>query len=179
MKFGYVIVYVPDVGKALDFYEQAFGLKRQMVAGDQYGDLATGTTRLAFATESLRKSNGLTTHDNRPDSLPAGIEIALVADNVQAAYATAVAAGAVSVAAPEPKPWGQIVAYVRDLNGVLVELCSHMDDTAANDGNAAPVPDEPKKRARPDHDGDVARGSDSATAVDAEATPPVLEPAEA
>ncbi|MFO0110274.1 MAG: VOC family protein, partial [Alphaproteobacteria bacterium] len=25
---------------------------------------------------------------------------------------------------PEQKPWGQTVAYVRDLNGFLVEICS-------------------------------------------------------
>ncbi|WP_353954881.1 hypothetical protein [uncultured Methylobacterium sp.] len=33
-------------------------------------------------------------------------------------------AGALPVAAPMTKPWGQTVAYVRDGDGVLVELCS-------------------------------------------------------
>ena len=40
--------------------------------------------------------------------------------------AKAVAEGAISHVEPQVKPWGQTVAYVRDLNGFLVELCSAM-----------------------------------------------------
>jgi uncharacterized glyoxalase superfamily protein PhnB len=47
-----------------------------------------------------------------------------VSDDVAGAYARAVAAGAAAVQEPRQKPWGQTVGYVRDLNGVLVELCS-------------------------------------------------------
>jgi hypothetical protein len=28
------------------------------------------------------------------------------------------------VAEPEAKPWGQTVGYLRDLDGVLIELCT-------------------------------------------------------
>jgi uncharacterized glyoxalase superfamily protein PhnB len=49
-----------------------------------------------------------------------------VADNVKKAFAKAVKAGAVAVSQPTKKPWGQIVSYVRDCNGVLVEICSSM-----------------------------------------------------
>ena len=39
MKFGYTIVYVPDVTKSVEFFEQAFGLARRFVheSGD-YGE---------------------------------------------------------------------------------------------------------------------------------------------
>ncbi|GJD62248.1 hypothetical protein [Methylobacterium frigidaeris] len=50
----------------------------------------------------------------------------LIADDVPAAFAPAVAAGAMPVAEPVTKPWGQIVAYVRGRDGVLVELGSAM-----------------------------------------------------
>ena len=40
----------------------------------------------------------------------------------------AVAVRAVGYVEPHAKPWGQVVAYVRDLNGFLVELCSAMED---------------------------------------------------
>jgi lactoylglutathione lyase len=36
-------------------------------------------------------------------------------------------AGAALVRDAERKPWGQVVAYIRDLNGVLVELCSPVE----------------------------------------------------
>lgn len=29
---------------------------------------------------------------------------------------------------PTKKPWGQVVSYVRDCNGLLVEICSSMDE---------------------------------------------------
>ncbi len=57
---------------------------------------------------------------------PAGIELGLTTPDVEAAFAHAVAAGATAVKAPTTKPWGQVVSYVRDPDGVLVEICSPM-----------------------------------------------------
>jgi uncharacterized glyoxalase superfamily protein PhnB len=58
---------------------------------------------------------------NKP---PLGFEIALVTPDVPASYARAVKAGAASVSEPETKPWGQTVAYLRDKDGHIVELCT-------------------------------------------------------
>jgi uncharacterized glyoxalase superfamily protein PhnB len=55
-----------------------------------------------------------------------GVEIAFTTSDVQAAFDQAVGAGAKPVSKPEKKPWGQTVAYVRDNNGFLVELCTPM-----------------------------------------------------
>lgn len=124
MKLGYVIIYVPDVLQAVEFYEKAFGLTRKFVHESGYAELLTGETALAFASEALRASNGVETLDNRISASPAGVEIALVTDDVKAAYDHAVSAGASPYKKPEQKPWGQTVGYVRDLNGFLVEICS-------------------------------------------------------
>lgn len=70
--------------------------------------------------------NGLVVRHNRPDIEAAGIEVVLVADDPANAFERSVAAGAISVAGLEAKPWGQIVGYVRDINGCLVEICSPM-----------------------------------------------------
>lgn len=124
MKLGYVIIYVPDVMQAAEFYEKAFGLTRKFVHESGYAEMLTGDTALAFATEALRTSNGVETLDNRLSAKPAGAEIAFVTSDVQAAYDKAVNAGAQPYKKPESKPWGQVVGYVRDLNGFLVEICS-------------------------------------------------------
>jgi len=125
MRLGYVIIHVPDVPAALAFYERAFGLERRFLApGDQYGELQTGSTALAFAAEALIAQYDLGVRANRPDQAPAGVEIGLVTDDVVAAYTKAIAEGATEARPPAEKPWGQIVAYVRDLNGFLVEICS-------------------------------------------------------
>jgi lactoylglutathione lyase len=128
MHYGYTIVYVPDVAAALDFYERAFGLARRFLdEGGQYGELETGGTALAFSRHDLAET--LFSQEYTPlqaDRPPAGVELGLVTEDVAGAYARAIAAGATPLKEPAQKPWGQTVGYVRDLNGVLVELCSPM-----------------------------------------------------
>jgi len=124
MRLGYVIIYVPDVEAAASFYERAFGVSRRFVHESGYAEMDTGATALAFVSETLAASNGLAPRPNRPDADAAGAEIAFVCDDVAAAFAKAVAAGAAPCRPPQQKPWGQIVAYVRDGNGFLVEICS-------------------------------------------------------
>ena len=127
MKLGYVIVYVTDVAATVAFYERAFGLKRRFVnESGQYAEMETGAVALAFAQEDFAASNGLVFRKNRVAEPAAGVEVGLVSAHVEADFKKAVDAGAVSVAAPMKKPWGQTVSYVRDCNGVLVEICSAM-----------------------------------------------------
>lgn len=130
VSLGYVILYVRDVARALAFYEAAFGLTKRFFheeGADAYGELETGATRLAFASLSMAKS-----HLNRdvipaaPDQSPLAVEIALTTADVPALYAHALTAGAAALSAPATKPWGQTVAYLRDPEGHLVELCTPM-----------------------------------------------------
>lgn len=125
MKLGYVIIYVPDVLAAIEFYERAFGLVRRFVHESQmYAELETGTTALAFANEDFVGETCHTFTRNRHVASPAGAEVGLVTDDVERAYQIALAAGATAYVPPLQKPWGQTVSYVRDLNGFLVEICS-------------------------------------------------------
>ena len=124
MRFGYAIAYVRDVERSVAFYERAFGLKRRFVdESGQYAEMETGETTLAFASNQLGWSNlpgGF--RENDPAQPPAGVEIALLTEDVHAAFSSALAAGSTEVAQPKRKPWGQTVAYVKDPNGVLVEI---------------------------------------------------------
>jgi len=123
MQFGYTILYVEDVAATIAFYEAAFGLQRRFVheAGD-FGELDTGTTALAFSSLQLMAQLGK--NPQRAAAQAPCFEIALVTEDVPAAVARAVAAGADLRHAPERMPWGQTVAYVADINGFLVELCT-------------------------------------------------------
>lgn len=127
MKFGYTIIYVPDVPATVTFYESAFGLTRRFVhESNLYAEMETGSTTLAFAGEPMAEMNGLSVRPNRKGDLAAGYEIAMIAEDPDAAYTAALEAGASAVKPPTLKPWGQTVAYVRDLNGCIVEICSHL-----------------------------------------------------
>jgi catechol 2,3-dioxygenase-like lactoylglutathione lyase family enzyme len=126
MKLGYTILYVPDVAKSLAFFGKAFGLKTRFLhESGTYGELETGATTLSFAAHELGDANFQGGHVHASDShQPLGMEIALVTENLAAAHAAAIAAGAKELAAPSTKPWGQVVSYLRTPDGCLVELCT-------------------------------------------------------
>jgi lactoylglutathione lyase len=126
MKFAYTILYVQDVKKSIEFYEKAFGLSRKFIApDDSYGELVTGGTTLSFASTTLAHSNlkdGFT--ESNLKNKPFGIEIGFTTKDVDAAVKSSIEAGATLVAEAKTKPWGQVVAYVRDYDGFLIEICT-------------------------------------------------------
>jgi len=126
MKFGYTIIYVPDVSASLKFFETAFGFSRRFLhESGTYGELDTGETTLAFAAHALGDMNFPSGHIAAHESpRPLGMEVAFVTPDVEKAHANALSAGATELSAPKAKPWGQVVSYVRCPDGTLVELCT-------------------------------------------------------
>jgi lactoylglutathione lyase len=126
MRLGWVIVYVDEPPAAAEFYERTFGLRGEFVGGGgSYAQLDTGPTKLAFASYALGEENfagGV--RRAGADGPPPNVEITLVQEDVDAAYAQALGAGCESLAAPGDKPQGQRVAWVRDPFGTLVELAT-------------------------------------------------------
>ena len=126
MRFGYTILYVDDVAASLDFYERALGQRRRFVhESGQYAELDTGQTVLALAAHELAAANlpGVYRPEQLPHARPA-FEVCFVTDDVQGAFDRAITEGAEAVTAPQTKPWGQDLAYVRDPDGNLIELAS-------------------------------------------------------
>ena len=126
MRFGYTILYVRDVAASLEFYERAFGQRRRLLhESGEYAELETGTTTLALASRELAAANlpeGASAAAE--DEPPTVFEVCFVSDDVEGDHARAVEAGAQPVSEPQVKPWGQHVAYVRDLEGNLIEIAS-------------------------------------------------------
>ena len=87
--------------------------------------MISGDSTLSFASKTLAYSNlkdGFLESDL--NQKPFGIEIGFTTDDVPKTIREAIEAGALLVAEPKTKPWGQIVAYVRDLDGFLIEICT-------------------------------------------------------
>ena len=123
--FAYTIVYVEDVAASLDFFERAFGLRRRFLhESGAYGELETGATTLSFARHDIARGNLGQDYRKAEDGAPLGMEIGLSTQDVPAAYAQALSAGAQGLTPPITKPWGQVVAYVRCPDGTLVEICT-------------------------------------------------------
>ncbi|RYF20984.1 MAG: VOC family protein [Flavobacteriales bacterium] len=128
VKFGYTILYVADVSKSISFYENAFGFNRKFITPENdYGELATGDTTISFASLALANTNlkaGFVQSDLAQK--PFAIELGFITEDVAAVVKNAITQGATLVEEPKTKPWGQTVAYVRDLEGFLIEICSPM-----------------------------------------------------
>jgi lactoylglutathione lyase len=125
MRLGYTILYVRDVAASLDFYERAFDQKRRFLhESGQYGELDTGATTLAFAGRELAALSVPAAFEEREAASAPAFEVCFVTEDVSGAFSRAVAAGAAEASQPARKPWGQEVAYVRDLDDNLVEIAS-------------------------------------------------------
>ncbi|MDX2174525.1 MAG: VOC family protein [Bacteroidota bacterium] len=126
IKFSYTIFYVKDVARTITFYENAFGFERKFITEENdYAELITGDTTLSFASIELAKTNlskGFL--ESNVNNKPFGMEIGITTDNVSEIVTMAIKAGAILVEEAKTKPWGQIVAYVKDPNGYLIEICT-------------------------------------------------------
>jgi lactoylglutathione lyase len=128
VKFGYTILYGENVEKSIAFYENVFGFSRKFVTPENdYGELSTGETTISFASKKLAAQNlkeGFI--ESNLEDKPFAIELGFITDNVGELVQKATSLGAVLVKEPTQKPWGQIVAYVRDLDGFLIEICTEV-----------------------------------------------------
>lgn len=124
MKFSHVTLLVSDVPQSIAFYEKAFGLKQRFIhESGLFAEMEMAGVALHFAASKAVKANlpkGF--QENSLAHLPAGIEICLTTDDVAAAFAQAIAAGATAYAEPNVMFWGQTIAYLRDPDGILIEI---------------------------------------------------------
>lgn len=126
MQLRYVILYVADVSATMDFYARAFGLEvRFLHDGGDYGEMATGETRLAFSSLALMQSLGKSVAMVALDQ--PSFELAFATEDVPAALDRALVAGATLVQAPTDMPWGQTISYVRAPEGTCIEICTPTD----------------------------------------------------
>jgi predicted enzyme related to lactoylglutathione lyase len=118
------IVYVRDVAASLAFYEAVLAVPPQHIDDDgSYGELEHGETRVGFAAHWHAERNlAIPFRRGDPREPPGGFSLYFVVDDVDAAFARAIDAGARAVNPPEEKPWGR-TAIARDPDdGLLVEL---------------------------------------------------------
>ena len=121
MELGWTIVYVKNVEASVRFWRRAFGLELRFVTGQKdYAEMETGATALAFASNRFAAMHlPAPIRESDPDEAAPGFTVSFRSD-----WERAVGAGASALAAPEEQPWGQTVGYVRDPDGVLVEIAS-------------------------------------------------------
>ncbi|WP_274308676.1 VOC family protein [Solibacillus daqui] len=126
MKFSmkYIILYVNDFDKAMQFYNIVLKLPIKMQQ-DTYVEFDTGNTILAINTrKSVKEITGL----NIPESAftTQTFEVGFVVEDVQSTINELKQQGVIIIKEPITKPWGQTVAYIADPDGHFIEICSEI-----------------------------------------------------
>eukprot|EP00850_Spirogloea_muscicola_P009305 SM000052S17697 [mRNA] locus=s52:153981:155208:- [translate_table: standard] len=128
--FAYTVCYVKDVQTSVDFYQKAFGLDvRRVDNSRKWGEMETGATTLCFTPLQQREAKitgGI--HAPAEGEQRSNVEVSFSYDDVKQAFDRAVQAGAIPLAEPEPKPWGQTCGYVRDPDGIVIRIGSHVQE---------------------------------------------------
>ena len=126
MQYAYTIIYVENVVETIEFYKRAFGFEKKFVTPENdYGELISGETTIAFASFELGISNFKKGFEKIDKSKkPFGVEMAFTTENIETDFKKAIDAGATESEPLVEKPWGQKVGYVLDNNGFLIEICT-------------------------------------------------------
>ncbi len=130
IQYAYTILYVKDVPRTMEFYKKAFGFNQKFLTPENdYGEIISGTTTIAFANLELGKSNfkkGFS--ESKLNEKPFGIELAFTTSEVEKVMESAIESGAIRLEETVTKPWGQKVGYLRDINGFIIEICTPIHD---------------------------------------------------
>jgi uncharacterized glyoxalase superfamily protein PhnB len=108
------ILLTADLPRLVAFYADALGAVVDYRFADETGDDAYVSLAMGPASLGIGRDAASTGGDR--------IALWFYVDDVDAAHAAALAAGAADVAAPADMPWGERVAQVRDVEGNLVNL---------------------------------------------------------
>ena len=120
----YVILYVNDFEKTMDFYNGILGLPIKMQQ-DTYVEFDTGITLSINTRKDVKELTGL----NVPESSTSTqtFEVGFVVEDVGATIETLRQRGVTILKEPVTKPWGQTVAYVADPDGHYIEICASVE----------------------------------------------------
>ena len=126
MKLGFMMVYVDDVPAVVDRMERGLGLQcAGQLEDGTYAELVTGETTLAIVKADYARSfitaPAVRAHFDGPSRR---FELGFTVADVVAAYGRAVAAGFEPVGPPEPRGDSDLVAWIADPMGILIELAS-------------------------------------------------------
>lgn len=125
IKMKYVILYVNDFDKTMNFYHKILGLPIKMQHGS-YVEFDTGAITLSINTrQDVTEITGLSVSNEVSSSQT--FEVGFVVEDVATTIEELRSKGVPIIKEPVTKPWGQTVAYVADPDGHFIEICTSID----------------------------------------------------
>jgi lactoylglutathione lyase len=123
-RLAYVVRFVASLGPAVDFYAGVLGLTLTRRA-EHWAQFDCGSVRFGLY-ERAAMAAALGVDEGSLGRPPGAVELAFEVEDVDAAHAAAVAAGARSFQGPADRYWGERTAYLLDPDGGLVELLTRL-----------------------------------------------------
>jgi len=121
----YVILFVENLERSLEFYVRKVGLEVRYRA-EGYAELAVDGPKFALL-ERWRVREIVGSGEARGPATGAHEgEVAFVVEDVDAAYAELRASGVAFICPPTDRPWSQRTAYFKDPDGHLVEIAQDL-----------------------------------------------------
>ena len=125
LSMKYVILYVSDFERSMNFYNNILGLPVKMQHGN-YVEFDTGNTTLSINTrKDVQEIIGLTVPESSVSSH--SFEVGFVVENVVETINMLRQKEVTILKEPVTKPWGQTVAYVVDPDGHYIEICTAIE----------------------------------------------------
>ena len=125
LSMKYVILYVNDFEKTMDFYKGILGLPIKLQQ-DTYVEFDTGEYTLSINTrKDVKELTGLKVPESSTSTQT--FEVGFVVEDVGATIETLRQQGVTILKEPVTKPWGQTVAYVADPDGHYIEICTSVE----------------------------------------------------
>jgi lactoylglutathione lyase len=120
------MIYVANVPKTVRFYQQAVGATCDHAHDDgSYAELRLGPIVVAVVeADFARRHFPGEFRRHEPSDKPAALEIYIEVEKLDEAIARALDAGATQLGEPTERPWGQRSVFLRDVDGVVIELAS-------------------------------------------------------
>ena len=121
----YVILYVNNFEKAIDFYNGILGLPIKFQQ-DTYVEFDTGGVTLSINTrKDVKELTGLDVPEGAASTQT--FEVGFVVEDVASTIETMRQQGVTILKEPVTKPWGQTIAYVADPDGHYIEICTSVE----------------------------------------------------
>lgn len=130
MKLDYLVFYVESIPPILKFYQDAFGFEMKLLhESGEYAELsASEALTLGFCTHTLAKTLFEGTYQPLSSDQPSpGLQISILVEDVASAYHHAIACGAEGLSPPKVMPWQFEVAFLKDPQGLIVEVCKRLE----------------------------------------------------
>ena len=122
---GYVVLFVNDLDKLMEFYSKKVGLPVRLRA-EGYAEFAVEGAKFALLARSRVAEMLGKEYAGQPSPNASQSAVTVLVDDVDRTFRELSGRGVAFLGTPADRPWGQRSVYFRDPEGHLVEIATNL-----------------------------------------------------